>query len=79
MINILKRYGCISLSVENTDLHSYYDEYGKENEVTITYSPWHPNPSYRIFKTGTLGSRNEEYPSGLIIVDEKGIPHVWKK
>jgi hypothetical protein len=30
-----------------------------------------------MFKTGSLLSRNDEYPSGLVIVDEKGNPHPW--
>ena len=28
--------------------------------------------------TGSLLSRNEEYPCGLVIVDEKGKPTPWK-
>lgn len=58
--------------------HAGMDEYGKTNGMTIVFAAWHPNPQYRIFKTGSLLSRNEEYPSGLIMVDERGVPRVWQ-
>lgn len=58
--------------------HDEMDAYGKSNGLTVTFAPWHPNPQYRIFKTGSLLSRNEEYPSGLVIVDDRGTPRPWK-
>lgn len=68
---------CVSIKSDN--LHGKMDEYGKNHGVTVVFCPWHPNPEYRMFKTGTLCSRNDEYPSGLVIVNEKGVPHSWKK
>lgn len=58
--------------------HAEMDAYGKANGMTVVFAPWHPNPQYRIFKTGSLLSRNEEYPSGLVIVNEQGVPHLWQ-
>jgi len=72
---ILASGGC--LSVTNTT-HAEMDAYGKANGLTVTFAPWHPNPQYRIFKTGSLLSRNDEYPSGLIIVNDNGEPEIWK-
>lgn len=56
------------------------DTWGKTNDMTVTYAPWHPNPEFRVFKTGSLLSRNDEYPSGIVIVPEprKGDPYPWK-
>lgn len=51
------------------------DQWAKANGLTVTYADWHPNPEYRAFKTGSLLSRNEGFPSGLVLVDNKGIPH----
>lgn len=50
------------------------DAWAKTNNKTVVYASWHPVPEYRVFDTGSLLSRNEEYPSGLILVDEKGRP-----
>lgn len=55
--------------------HVSAHEHAKANGMTVTYAPWHPKPGYTFFKTGSLLSRNEDYPSGLVIVDEKGVPH----
>lgn len=46
------------------------DKDAKEKNLTIVYAPWHITPEFRVFKTGTLLSRNSEYPSGLIILDK---------
>jgi hypothetical protein len=58
--------------------HDEMDVYGKTNQMTVVFAAWHPNPQYRCFKTGSLLSRNDEYPSGLVIVDDKGRPSKWK-
>lgn len=57
------------------------DAWGKTNGMTIVYAPWHQNPEFRIFKTGSLMTRNNEYPSGIVIVPEprKGDPYPWNK
>lgn len=68
---------CISLSTEGRS-HAEMDAYGKSNSLTITFAPWNPNPQYRTFKTGSLLSRNDEYPSGLVIVKEDGLPIPWQ-
>jgi hypothetical protein len=60
-----------------TQTHYEMDAFGKANGMSITYAPWHPHPKYRQFKTGSLLSRNEDYPSGLVIVDDQGHPHPW--
>lgn len=70
--------GCISLPALGEAQHAEMDQYGKANGLTVTFAPWHPNPSYGIFRTGSLLSRNEQYPSGLVIVDEQGLPKPWK-
>lgn len=67
---------CIS-SVGLFDRHSQADAFGKKHGLTITFSPWHPVPEYRVFETGSLLSRNEDYPSGLCVIDEAGIPHTY--
>jgi hypothetical protein len=67
---------CIALPATG-DRHAEMDAYGKANGMTVTYAAWHLNPEYRMFKTGSLLSRNDDYPSGLVIVDEKGNPHPW--
>lgn len=59
--------------------HAERDAHGKQNGLTIVYAPWHSNPSYLSFKTGSLLSRNDEYPSGLVIVDQTGKPSPWSK
>lgn len=51
--------------------HKEMDNFGKTNMMTVIFAPGHPNPSYRTFKTGSLLSKNDLYPSGLVIVDEK--------
>lgn len=58
--------------------HAEMDAYGKANGMTVTFATWHPNPQYVIFKTGSLLSRNDQYPSGLVIVDERGTPNPWQ-
>jgi hypothetical protein len=59
--------------------HSYMDAFGKSKGMTVVFATWHPEPGYTVFKTGSLLSRNEEYPSGLVLVDERGVPHPWKE
>ena len=59
------------------DKHSQMDLFGKANRMTVVFAPWHPNPEYRIFETGSLLSRNDEYPSGLVIVEKNGKPYPW--
>ena len=59
------------------DNHAEMDTYGKANGMTVVFAPWHPNTEYRIFKTGSLLSRNEQYPSGLVIVNDKEEPTPW--
>ena len=76
--NTLRTGGCVSIKTD-TITHDEYDAYGKMNGLTITYAEWHPHPEYRIFKTGTLLSRNDKYPSGLIIIDNRGNPIPYKK
>lgn len=69
----------ITLAIQSDgSRHAEMDAYGKAHGMTVTFAPWHPNPQYRIFKTGTLLSGNEQYPSGLVIVNERGIPEPWK-
>lgn len=74
---VLKSGGCVTIRTE-TISYDEYDVLGKKFGVTIIYADWHPNPEYRISKTGMFLSRNEKYPSGLILVDDKGIPHPYK-
>lgn len=45
------------------------DAFGKANGLTVVFAPWHPVPEYRVFKTGSLLSKNELYPSGLVLVE----------
>ncbi len=59
---------CIGFKSEFSQ--SEIDAFAKANDLTVTYCPWHPVPEYRMFRTGTLLSRNDEYPCGLVIVDE---------
>ena len=61
------------------DLHAQMDGYGKAHGLTVTFAPWHPKPEYVLFKTGDLASGNEGFPSGLVIVNERGEPHPWQK
>ena len=70
---------CIAIRANSEVDHEKMDTWGKQNNMTVVYSPWHPNPDYRVFKTGTLLSRNNEYPSGVVIVDDKGKTHPYKK
>ncbi len=62
---------------DNTS-HDRMEKYGKANNLTIIYTAQYPNPEYRIFKTGSLCSRNEEYPKGLVIIDNKGMPRPYQ-
>lgn len=77
-IPVLKSGGCVAIRTE-TMSHDEFDAFGKMSGLTITYAAWHPNPEYRMFMTGSLASRNEKYPSGLVIIDDKGNPHPYKK
>jgi hypothetical protein len=74
---VVQSGGCLGLSTEG-DKHAEMDAYGKANRLTVVFAPWHLNPQYQIFKTGSLLSRNEEYPSGLVIVNERGAPQSWQ-
>jgi len=80
-MNITLVGGCIAFSAGPPDKLAFamMDEYGKRNNKTVVYASWHPNPEYRISEGGSFGRRNDEFPIGLIIVDDKGIPHPWKK
>lgn len=64
---IVEAGGCISTRTDGNK-HAEMDAHGKANGLTIVFAAWHPRPEYRIFKTGSLLSRNEEYPSGLVIL-----------
>lgn len=68
--------GCAGMPTAG-DRHAEMDSFGKANGMTVVFAPWHQQPEYRVFKTGTLSSRNEEFPSGLVIVDERGAPRPW--
>ena len=61
-----------SKSTEET--HAKWHAFGIEHRMTITYAPWHSRPEYRMFATGSLLSRNEEFPSGLVLVWDDGTP-----
>jgi hypothetical protein len=74
---IVESGGCHGVPTAG-DKHAEMDAYGKANSLTVVFAPWHPNLEYRIFKTGSLLSRNEEYPSGLVIVNERGAPQPWQ-
>lgn len=76
LCEVVESGGCLGLPAED-DKHADMDAFGKANGLTVVFAPWHPNPKYVIFKTGSLLSRNEEYPSGLVIVNEKGAPQSW--
>ena len=76
LINL--EYCCVAINLGKSS-HDEIDTYGKANNLTIVYADWHPNPQYRVSKTGSFLSRNEKYPSGLILVDNKGEPHPYKK
>lgn len=60
------------------ETHTKVDAWAKSNRMTVTYADWHPNPKYRAFRTGSLLSHNEGYPSGLILIDSKGNPSPFK-
>jgi hypothetical protein len=68
---------CIAVPT-NGDRHSEMHQYGLANSYTIVFAAWHPNCQYRIFKTGSLLSKNDLYPSGLVIVDEHAQPHPYQ-
>lgn len=74
---VIANGGCYSMK-PTTLSHSEMDEYGKANGFTVTFAAWHPEPGYAIFKTGSLCSGNDKFPSGLVIVNERGIPNPWK-
>jgi len=74
---VVESGGCISTQTDGSK-HAEMDAYGKANGMTVVFAPWHPNPEYRIFKTGSLASRNEKYPSGLVIVNERCAPQPWQ-
>lgn len=77
---IVSAGGCVTIDAASSS-HQQMDSYGKELGFTVVHAPWHPNPDYRIWKTGSLEgatkSDRENFPSGLVIVDETGIPHAW--
>lgn len=80
MIHGLLADGCVAFAFDDAldeVNHGKIDEWAKASGRTVVYCPWHPNPEYRVFKTGTLFSRNEDYPSGLVIVDDKLKTHPW--
>lgn len=68
---------CTSFLHAGQDLEEV-DKWAKANGCTVTFASWHPSPELRIFKTGSLLSRNDEYPSGVVIVTRKGIPNPWR-
>jgi hypothetical protein len=78
MNNVLEAGGCIAIPVAVDADHTEMDAWCKANGKTATFAPWHPNPEYRIFTTGSLLSRNEQYPSGVVIVDRNEPPRPWK-
>lgn len=67
------------MSIQTSRDFEQIDQWAKANEQTVTFAPWHPEPNFRIFKTGSLMLRNELYPSGLILVTHQGLPVPWKK
>lgn len=69
----------LCLSIQTSRDFEQIDRWAKANEQTVTFAPWHPEPSFRIFKTGSLMCRNELYPSGLILVTHQGLPVPWKE
>ena len=69
--------GCLAVEAGIDLSPEAMDQMGKSEGLTIVYAAWHPQPEYRIFKTGTLASRNEDYPSGLVLVDERGKAQPW--
>jgi len=70
--------GCVAVEA-GPENHDAMDAYGKKNNLTVVFAAWHPRPEYRIFKTGSLFSKNEDYPSGLVLVSEQGNPSRYKK
>jgi hypothetical protein len=68
---------CVGIQADHFT-HKQMHELGLKTNQTIVYAAWHSSPEYRVFPTGSLLSRNEEYPCGLVIVDEKGKPTPWK-
>lgn len=62
---------------DNSPPHEEVDIWCKERNMTAAYAPWHPEPRYTIFETGTLLSKNSFYPSGVVIVEEDGTPVPW--
>lgn len=74
---IILQDGCLNF-VPTEENHEVAHNICKKRNLTAVYCAWHPEPSYRVFRTGSLLSRNEEYPSGLVIVDESGTPTPWK-
>ena len=78
MNNVFEMGGCVAIPISVDADHSDMDAWCKLNSKTATFAPWHPQPEYRIFKTGSLLSRNDQYPSGVVIVERGGTPRPWK-
>lgn len=68
---------CIAVKADQFK-HKQMHEFGLKTNQTVVYAGWHPSPEYRMFTTGSLLSRNDEYPSGLVIVEKNGNPTPWK-
>ena len=73
-MSLLLQEATLTLLAPTDKYHNMIDQFGKANNLVITYAPWHTNPEYRIFKAGSLLSKNDKYPSGLVIINEKGEP-----
>lgn len=63
--------------VASEENHAVAHQLCRDRNLTATYAAWHPVPAYRVFRTGSLLSDNDKYPSGLVIIDDNGIPHPW--
>lgn len=70
---------CGILMVPRTTKHEELDKLVKDNKLTIVCTVWNQELEYRVFATGSLFSRNEEYPRGLVLIDAKGNPKPWTK
>ncbi len=57
---------------------SELDRHGKVNNITIVKTNHNNETDYRMFTTGTLLSRNDKYPSGLVILDNNGKPNKFE-
>lgn len=68
---IIESGSCVAFGVGSLN-HPSIDAWAKDKGMTVVFAEWHPNPEYRIFKTGSLLSRNDDYPAGLVFVNEDG-------